>query len=175
MSEQTRTKLLAGALETLVENGIAKTSARSVAAAAGVNQGLIFYYFGSVDELLAAACRYGAEQRVARYRSRFAEVETLTELLRLGRELHAEERAAGHVATLAGLVDVHGLSRALAAGFVGLELYEGVDPDGTQRALAALEQLGHLVTALQDLGPVAQSAVRMRMRRAVAARGDAPS
>ncbi len=52
----TRTKLLEGALRTLAEQGIAKTSARSVAAAAGVNQALVFYHFGSVDELLAAAC-----------------------------------------------------------------------------------------------------------------------
>ncbi|MFI2257960.1 TetR/AcrR family transcriptional regulator [Streptomyces tubercidicus] len=211
MSADTRTKLLAGALRTLTEQGLAKTSARTIAATAGVNQALVFYHFGSVDELLAAACRYGAEQRVAHYRERFAEVGSLTEFLELGRELHAEERAAGHVAVLAQLlagaqtqprlapataaglaqwieeieqvltrvlsttpitafVDVPGLSRALAAGFVGLELYEGVDPEGALAALDALEQLSALIGVLEDLGPVAQRAVRARIRRSAGRR-----
>ncbi|WP_327154957.1 TetR/AcrR family transcriptional regulator [Streptomyces tubercidicus] len=211
MSADTRTKLLAGALRTLTEQGLAKTSARTIAATAGVNQALVFYHFGSVDELLAAACRHGAEQRVAHYRERFAEVGSLTEFLELGRELHAEERAAGHVAVLAQLlagaqtqprlapataaglaqwieeieqvltrvlsttpitafVDVPGLSRALAAGFVGLELYEGVDPEGALAALDALEQLSALIGVLEDLGPVAQRAVRARIRRSAGRR-----
>lgn len=214
MSADTRTKLLAGALQTLIEQGIAKTSARSIATTAGVNQALVFYHFGSVDELLAAACRYGAEQRVAHYRERFAQVGSLAELLELGRELHTEERAAGHVAVLAQLlagaqtqprlapatvaglalwieeieqvlarvlagtpiaafVDVTGLSRALAAGFVGLELYEGVDPEGALGALDALEQLSGLLGVLEDLGPVAQRAVRAQLRRGTARRGRA--
>ncbi|MEV7288654.1 TetR/AcrR family transcriptional regulator [Streptomyces sp. NPDC093252] len=206
-SLETKTKLLEGALRTLTEQGIAKTSARSVAAAAGVNQALVFYHFGSVDELLAAACRYGAEGSVARYRERFAAVGSLGELLALGREIHEHERAAGHVtrlgqllagaqthavlgpATAAGLelwiveieavlarvlgatpfgefVDPAGLARAVAASFVGIELYEGVDGEGAGAALAALEQLGVLVGALEELGPVAQRAVRHRLRRA---------
>lgn len=204
--QDTRVKLMEGALRTLSEHGIAKTSARSVAAAAGVNQALVFYHFGSVDELLAAACRHGAEQRVARYRDRFASVTTLSELLRCGRALHAEERAGGHVAFLAQLLagaqtqprlapataaglelwtdeiekvlvrvvattplgdfaDPAGLARAVAASFVGLELYDGVDPDGAGRALDALEQLAALVDVLEGLGPVAQRAVRHRLRR----------
>ncbi|MFG3498811.1 TetR/AcrR family transcriptional regulator [Streptomyces sp. NPDC047928] len=205
-SRDTRVKLLDGALRTLTEQGIAKTSARSVATAAGVNQALVFYHFGSMDELLAAACRHGAEQRVARYRDRFAAVTTLGELLELGRRLHAEERAGGHVAVLGQLLagaqthprlapataagldlwveelervlarvigstplgeftDPAGLARALAASFVGLELYEGVDPLGAERALDALERLVELVGVLEELGPVAQRAVRHRLRR----------
>ncbi|MFD9909849.1 TetR/AcrR family transcriptional regulator [Streptomyces sp. NPDC059063] len=207
MSADTRAKLLDGALRTLTEQGIAKTSARSVAAAAGVNQALVFYHFGSVDDLLSEACRHGTEQRVALYRERLAAVSSLGELLAFGREMHEEERAAGHVAVLgqllagaqtqprlaaataAGLslwieeiekvlvrvlgasplgafVDAVGLARAVAGSFVGLELYEGVDPEGVARALDALEDLGALVAALDDLGPVAQRAVRHHLRRA---------
>ncbi|MYR01845.1 TetR family transcriptional regulator, partial [Streptomyces sp. SID6139] len=40
-SQETKTKLLEGALRTLTEQGIAKASARTVAAAAGVNQALV--------------------------------------------------------------------------------------------------------------------------------------
>ena len=203
---ETKTKLMEGALRTLTEMGIAKTSARTVAAAAGVNQALVFYHFGSVDELLAAACRYGAERSVARYRERFAAVSSLSELLAVGRRVHEEERAGGHVAllgqllagaqthatlgpaTAAGLelwiaeiekvltrvlagtpfgefADPAGLARAVAASFVGIELYEGVDTAGAGAALDALEQLGVLVAALEDLGPVAQRAVRLHLRR----------
>ncbi|MFJ4688188.1 TetR/AcrR family transcriptional regulator [Streptomyces sp. NPDC091377] len=205
-SLETKAKLLDGALRTLTEQGIAKTSARTVAAAAGVNQALVFYHFGTVDELLAAACRYGAERSVAPYRERFAAVTSLTELLAVGREIHTAERAGGHVAllgqllagaqthkslgpaTAAGLelwiaeiervlvrvlaatpfgefTDPAGLARAVAASFVGIELYEGVDAEGATAALDALEQLGALAAALEDLGPVAQRAVRHRLRR----------
>ncbi|WP_155060635.1 TetR/AcrR family transcriptional regulator [Streptomyces blattellae] len=205
-SLETKTKLLDGALRTLTEQGIAKTSARTVAAAAGVNQALVFYHFGSVDELLAAACRYGAERTVARYRPRLAAVTSLSELLTVGREIHEQERAGGHVAllgqllagaqthetlgpaTAAGLdlwiVEIEkvltrvlaatplgefagpaGLARAVAASFVGIELYEGVDATGATAALDALEQLGFVIGALEQLGPVAQRAVRHHLRR----------
>lgn len=202
----TKTKLLDGALRTLTEHGIAGTSARTIATAAGVNQALVFYHYGSVDELLAAACRHGAEQRVALYRGRLAHVRNLSELLALARDLHKEEKAAGHLnvlgqllagaqsqprlapATVAGLslwtdelenvlarvmadsplsefIDTKGLAKAMAAGFVGLELYEGVDPEGSEHALAALEDLAALAGLLDDLGPVLQRAVRSRVRR----------
>jgi AcrR family transcriptional regulator len=205
-SLETKTKLLEGALRVLTEQGIAKISARTVATAAGVNQALVFYHFGSVDELLAAACRYGAEQAVSRYRARLAEVTSLSELLTVGRQMHEEERDGGHVAllgqllagaqthpalgpaTAAGLdlwiaeiekvltrvlagtpfgefTDPAGLARAVAASFVGIELYEGVDDAGAHAALDALEQLGALVAALEELGPVAQRAVRHHLRR----------
>ncbi|MFC9750055.1 TetR/AcrR family transcriptional regulator [Streptomyces niveus] len=201
----TRTKLLDGALRTLTEQGIARTSARTIATAAGVNQALVFYHFGSVDELLGAACHHGAEQRVSRYRDRLAAVTSLAELLEFGREMHAEERAAGQVAVLgqmlagaqtqprlaeaarrglqlwideieqvlarvltgspiADLTDTPGLARAVAASFVGLELYEGVDQEGAGHALDALEQLAVLASVLDELGPLAQRAVRRRLR-----------
>jgi AcrR family transcriptional regulator len=202
----TKAKLLDGTLQALIEHGIAGVSARTIAAAAGVNQALVFYHFGSVDELLAAACRHGAEQRVAFYRDRLARVSDLRELLALARELHAAEKAAGHLnvlgqllagaqtqprlvpATAAGLslwtgelervltrvldgtpvsefIDTGGLAKAIAAGFVGLELYEGVDPEGTAGALDALGQLAALAGVLDELGPVLQRAVRSRLRR----------
>ncbi|MEV1204357.1 TetR/AcrR family transcriptional regulator [Microbispora rosea] len=203
----TRTRLLEGALETLRTQGIAGASARAIATAAGVNQALVFYHFGTVDDLLAAALRYGSEQRVAVYRARFAAVNNLRELLDLGRALHADEREAGNLAVLAQMlagsqmdgrlapatadglgmwvteieevlgrvlagsplaefVDVAGLARATAAAFVGLELYEGVDKDGAERAFDSLEQLAGLVAVLEDMGPLVRRTVRARLRKA---------
>nr|WP_202446899.1 TetR/AcrR family transcriptional regulator [Streptomyces sp. SID5468] len=198
--------MLAGALAVVTRQGIARTSARSVAAAAGVNQALVFYHFGTVDELLAAACRFGAEQRIAGYRERLREVRDFAGLLALARELHDTERDGGQVAVLgqllagaqthprlaaataaglalwteeveqvvtrllagtplAGILDVGGVARAVCAAFTGLELYEGTDPEGAARAFDALPQLAALFGALEDLGPVAQRAVRSRLRR----------
>ena len=78
---------------------------------------------------------------------------------------------------LAGLVEPAGLARAVAAGFIGLELYDGVDPDAAGAALASLDAIGALVAAFDGLPPVARRAVRARARRAVAraekARGSA--
>ena len=45
-SQETKTKLLEGALRTLVDQGTAKASARTIASPAGVNQALVFYHFG---------------------------------------------------------------------------------------------------------------------------------
>lgn len=74
---------------------------------------------------------------------------------------------------LAEFVDTAGFAKAVAAGFVGLELYEGVDPEGAERAFAAVEQVAALAGALEELGPVAQRAVRARLRRSVARQGGA--
>lgn len=204
---ETRRKLLDATLETLRTRGIAGISARTIAAAAEVNQALVFYHFGSVDELIAAACAEGAAASVQTYRAQFEEVGSLRELLALGRALHVRERDAGNVAVLAQVlagaqqdkylaeagrlaltlwvteietvltrllrgnpvsaaIDVAGLARGVAAAFIGVELYDGVDPAGAEHALSALEQLSVLVEVVDDLGPLARRALRNRMRRA---------
>jgi AcrR family transcriptional regulator len=100
----TRTRLLDGAIETLRVKGIAGVSARTIASTAGVNQALIFYHFGSVDELLTAACEHGARTRIAVYRQQLAAVATLSELLQFGVTLHEQERAEGNVSVLAQML-----------------------------------------------------------------------
>jgi AcrR family transcriptional regulator len=198
---------LAAAADTLRFGGIAALSARTIAARAEVNQALVFYHFGTVTGLVDAAVRESVDRSVAVYRAQFAEVTSLTQLLRVGRQLHERERAAGNVAMmaqlmsgaqrdpvlaaaagyamrawtteleavvrrlmrgspLAGIVEPAGLARAISAGFLGLELYDGVDAVGAGSALDAIERLGVLVEVVDDLGPVARRAVRSRMRRA---------
>ncbi|KAA0942610.1 TetR/AcrR family transcriptional regulator [Streptomyces apricus] len=155
-AQDTRLKLLDGALRTVVEQGIAKTSARSIATTAGVNQALIFYHFGSVDELLAAACVHGAEQRVARYRKQFAALGSLTELLAFARTMHAEERAAGQVAVLGQLLAAAQTSPALAAATsAGLALW--------------IEELETVLARLLTATPLAAFADPAGLARATAA------
>ena len=201
----TRQRLIDGAIETIRRNGLAGTSARTIAATAGVNQALVFYHFGSVHELLEAACLTATRARVAPFLDRLGGITSLRELLDLGRRLHAEERSLGNVTVLAQLlagaqadprlasatsaalrlwidpiqraierllagsplaefVDIAGLANAVCAGFLGLELFEGVEPAGANAALNALDQLAALVDALDDLGPVARRALRGRLR-----------
>ncbi|MEU4217848.1 TetR family transcriptional regulator [Actinoplanes sp. NPDC026623] len=190
----------------LREQGITGVSARTIAAAAGANQALVFYHFGSVDELLSAACREATAARVGAYAQRFDAVTSLRELLAVGRELHAEELRQGNVSVLAQLLaagqrseriaettaaalrlwvveiekvlhrllagspvaeiaDVPGLSRAVSAAFIGLELYEGVDEAGAARAVEAIDQLAVLIEVMDELGPIARRALRARLKR----------
>jgi AcrR family transcriptional regulator len=207
MAEDTRQRLIDGTLEAIRRHGIAGTSARTIAAAAGVNQALVFYHFGTVHQLLKEASLACARARVEAFQGRLDAVTSLRELLAVGRELHAEERTLGNVAVLAQmlagaqtdpqlaeatgaalrlwfapveralarvlagsplaeLLDAAGLARAASAAFIGLELFEGVDPDGAHAALGAVERLAVLAEVVDDLGPVASRAFRAKLRRA---------
>jgi AcrR family transcriptional regulator len=70
--------------------------------------------------------------------------------------------ASSPVSELAAPAD---LAPAVAAAFIGFELYEGIDPEAAMRALDSLEKLSVLAEVLDDLGPVARLALRARMRR----------
>lgn len=65
---------------------------------------------------------------------------------------------------LAELLDLGGLARAITAGFIGLELVDGVDPAAAAAALDALERLGILVEVVNDLGAVGRRALRAKLR-----------
>jgi AcrR family transcriptional regulator len=67
------------------------------------------------------------------------------------------------------VTDPAGLAHAVAAAFIGIELYDGVHPKGAASAFEALEQLAVLTDVLDDLGPVARRALRTRVRRNAAA------
>ena len=93
---------------------MAGASARSIATAAGVNQALVFYHFGSVDELVIAACHTATQARVALYADQFAGVTSLRELLAVGQSVHEAERAAGNTRVLAQVLAAAQQSPVLA-------------------------------------------------------------
>lgn len=69
---------------------------------------------------------------------------------------------------VAEAIDTAGLARAVCAGFIGLELYEGVAPADAEAALDALDRLAVLVEVVDELGPVARRALRGKLRRTAA-------
>ncbi len=64
--EEAKATLIEAAIEVLADEGFARTSARAVAAVAGGTNGLIFYHFGSMNGLLAAAAEELADRRMNR-------------------------------------------------------------------------------------------------------------
>jgi AcrR family transcriptional regulator len=100
----TRQRLIEAGLETLKTAGFAGATSRAIARAAGVNQALVFYYFGSLDGLLLAALDATSEARLARYREAVASVESVDDLLRTARNLFREDQEVGHITVVAQMV-----------------------------------------------------------------------
>jgi AcrR family transcriptional regulator len=68
--------LLDAAERLLVEVGYAGITTRKLAAEAGVNNGLVHYYFGSVESLLARVLERFTERLIVRQRAMYADPET---------------------------------------------------------------------------------------------------
>ena len=100
----TRARIVAATLESLHEEGILGASARAIARRGGFNQALIFYHFGSLNELLLAAVDELSARREQRYTQRLEEVSSLPELVRVAGELHAEDMEEGHITVLSQML-----------------------------------------------------------------------
>lgn len=100
----TRERLLQATIELLAGPGMAAVSARGIAARAEVNQGLVFYHFGSVTALVAQATRLSTENTVMLYRAALRHAGSFGELLAVGRRLHAEAASVGSVRVMAQLL-----------------------------------------------------------------------
>ena len=97
---ETRDRIVSAAIETVRTEGFANTTARAIAAHGGFNQALIFYHFGSVDELLDEAFGRLSEQQVERYREAVKELGSLTDLVQIARRLHEEDLESGATTTV---------------------------------------------------------------------------
>lgn len=102
--EGTRQRIVEAALQTLKDKGFAATSARAIAATGSFNQALVFYHFGTVNDLLLAALDRSSEDRMARYRAAVDGVTSLPELLRVAAEVYREDLSGDHVVVLAELI-----------------------------------------------------------------------
>ena len=99
----TRERILDAAFETLRQDGFNQTSARAIARRGGFNQALIFYHFGSLNDLLLAAVDRSGEQRKIRYEKVLGVPTTPLELAAQARLLYAEDVDSGHSTVVAEL------------------------------------------------------------------------
>lgn len=128
--DETRARIVGAALQTIREEGVVGTSARAIARAGGFNQALIFYHFGSLQEVLLAAVEQISERRMARYQERLEGVRTLSELVSVGAECHREDVADGHIKVLSQMLAGASSSPELAGRLRGffdpwIDLVEG--------------------------------------------------
>jgi AcrR family transcriptional regulator len=96
--------VVAAALETLKRDGFAGASARAIARQGGFNQALVFYYFGSVNDLLVAALDATSTARMDRYRAAVTSAQSLPELFRVATDIYREDLESGHIKVLAELL-----------------------------------------------------------------------
>jgi AcrR family transcriptional regulator len=122
-AEATRQRIMKAALETVRIHGITGTSARAIATTGGFNQALIFYHFGTVNNLLIEAARSSSADRVAAYRDVTEEVSSLASLVDVAGKLHAESERDGSVTVLtqlmAGAASDPDMGKAVLEGFQG--------------------------------------------------------
>jgi AcrR family transcriptional regulator len=101
---ETRQALVGAAIEALKEEGYGGASAREIARRAGCNQGLVFYHFGSVANLLLAALDAVSETRRVRYQAVVDRASGLGELVDAAEAVFEEDLDAGHIAVLAEMI-----------------------------------------------------------------------
>jgi AcrR family transcriptional regulator len=104
MTKPTAQTIVEAALETIRREGFAGATSRAIARQGGFNQALVFYYFGSLEGLLLAALEQASEERLARYRTAVAGVDSLDVLIPVMADLWEDDKASGHVRTISQIV-----------------------------------------------------------------------
>jgi AcrR family transcriptional regulator len=154
--QETRDRIIDAALETVRDEGLVGTSARVIARTGDFNQALVFYHFGSVEELLLAAIERASERRVERFTPKLEAVSNLSDLVDVAVELHGDHTDADQPA-LAAMVA--GWS---ATSELGPRIIEAMKPwddlvanalrqalaDTPVAALVPYEDFAHLVGSL---------------------------
>jgi AcrR family transcriptional regulator len=98
---ETRDRIIDAALETVRVEGLVGTSARAIARTGDFNQALVFYHFGSIDDLLLAALERANDRRIDRFRDRLLEVNSLEGLVGIAADLHGNIDDPDHPALVA--------------------------------------------------------------------------
>ena len=156
-SIETRRRLIDAAVATLQREGFARSSARVIAERAQMNQGLIFYHFGSVTNLLLAALDDVSAKRLERYGAMVDGVDTPDELVDAAAAIFDEDLDAGYVTVLVEMIggasSTPGLGPAVAErirpwiSFTENSM-RGVLGDSPLAGLIPASDLAHAVVAL---------------------------
>jgi AcrR family transcriptional regulator len=134
-TSDTRDRILASARELFARNGIDRTSIRAVAAGAGVDAALVHHYFGTKQELFAAAIKLPIDPMTVLVPMRETPVEELGyKLPSILLPLWDSELGAGLIATLRSLISGSevSLARSFLQEVISVEVGSRVDnPPGS--------------------------------------------
>ena len=134
-SSDTRDRILVNARELFARNGIGSTSIRSIAAASGVDAALVHHYFGTKEQLFAAAVHIPIDPMQVIGPMRTVPIEDLgLTLPSLLLPLWDSELGSGFIATLRSLLtgDDVGLVRSFLQDVIFVEVGSRVDdPPGS--------------------------------------------
>jgi AcrR family transcriptional regulator len=103
-SADVRAALVSAAIDALRETGYAGASAREIASRSGCSQALVFYHFGTVNELLLAALDEVSSRRMAAYRGLLADATSATALAAAARRIFTADLDAGYVRVLVEMI-----------------------------------------------------------------------
>lgn len=98
--DQTKAKIVLATIECLRTEGFAGTTARAIGRVGEFNQALIFYHFGSIDELVLAAVEKLGASRLDAYNERVAGCQSLPELVGIAKELLSKDLDDGFMMVL---------------------------------------------------------------------------
>jgi AcrR family transcriptional regulator len=121
--EETRRRIVEAAVETLKSEGFAGASARAIGRSGDFNPALIFYHYGSVNDLLLAALDHTSTERMARYEQAVSDAGTLPDLIGVAMQIYREDLESGHITVLAEMI-----AGASAVPDLGPEIIARVQP-----------------------------------------------
>ncbi len=134
-TSDSRERILTNARELFARNGIGNTSVRSIAAAAGVDSALVHHYFGTKEQLFAAAVHIPIDPMQVIGPMREAPIDELgLTLPSLLLPLWESELGSGFIATMRSLLagDEVGLIRSFLQDVITVEVgYRVDDPPGS--------------------------------------------
>ena len=103
-SADVRSALVNAAIDALRGKGFAGASAREIAGRAGCSQALVFYHFGSVNDLLLAALDEVSARRMSAYRGMLEQARSTAALAESARAIFTEDLEAGYVRVLVEMI-----------------------------------------------------------------------
>ncbi len=98
---ETRARIIEATLQTILTEGLVGTSARAIAREGDLNQALVFYHFGSIEELLLEALDYANDRRMEKFGPRLDEAQNVSDLLAVVERLFGPRTGADNAAVAA--------------------------------------------------------------------------
>ncbi|CAN5820372.1 TetR family transcriptional regulator [soil metagenome] len=119
----TKQRIVDAAFSTLKEEGFAGTSARAIARRGGFNQALIFYHFGTLNDLLLATLDKTSADRMSRYRDSIGKAKSVDDKIQTATRLYREDLVSGHITVISEMV-----AGSLARPDLGPEVVARMEP-----------------------------------------------